>query len=393
MIYGASGYTGNLITARAVASGLQPILAGRNARKLSLMARTFGLETRVFGLGDPGRLAKALDDVAVVLHCAGPFVHTATPMVDACLRAGTHYLDITGEMDVFESLAARDQDANVSRIMILPGAGIDVVPSDCLIAGLAARHPGGQYLRLGLATRSGVSRGTMRTILTSIENFRIRREGKITRVAAGSLRHEFDFGDPPRSALVSSLGDVSTAYWSTGIPNIESYNQASNLFRIMTGISRLYGRLPAKRIWLSLLNALVDRVPAGAKRIAASSQLRDLRRRDSGFDRQARGGTSPHSRPLRPDRRRSRKHRHPHPKGRFQDRIPDAIFSIRRRSDSRVRWRTLGNTWTVRFPIPRAQPTQVRPVIGRGGRPNLPHQLRSSQFFFRSSAGQQSRHY
>ena len=231
MIYGASGYTGNLITARAVASGLQPILAGRNARKISLMARKFGLEKSVFGLGDPGRLAKALKNITAVLNCAGPFVHTATPMVEACLRTGTHYLDITGEMDVFEALSARHQAAKESRIMILPGTGIDVVPSDCLIADLAARHPGGQYLRLGLATRSGVSRGTMRTILTSIENFRIRREGKITRVAAGSLRHEFDFGEPLRTALVSSLGDVSTAYWSTGIPNIESYNQANKLFR------------------------------------------------------------------------------------------------------------------------------------------------------------------
>ena len=247
MIYGASGYTGKLIAARAVASGLQPILAGRNTRKMSLMAGTFGLETRVFGLDDASRLERALEDVAVVLNCAGPFVNTAAPMVEACLRTGAHYLDITGEMDVFEALSGRDRGAKASRIMILPGAGIDVVPSDCLIAGLAARHPDGKYLRLGLATRSGVSRGTMRTILTSIENFRIRREGEITRVAAGSLRHEFDFGEPPRSALVSSLGDVSTAYWSTGIANIESYNQASNLFRIMTGISRLYGRLPAKR--------------------------------------------------------------------------------------------------------------------------------------------------
>ena len=263
MIYGASGYTGNLITARAVASGLQPILAGRNARKISLMARKFGLEKSVFGLGDPGRLAKALKNITAVLNCAGPFVHTATPMVEACLRTGTHYLDITGEMDVFEALSARHPAAKESRIMILPGTGIDVVPSDCLIAGLAARHPGGQYLRLGLATRSGVSRGTMRTILTSIENFRIRREGKITRVAGGSLRHEFDFGEPLRTALVSSLGDVSTAYWSTGIPNIKSYNQANKLFRIMTGISRLYGRLPAGHIWLTLLNALVDRAPDG----------------------------------------------------------------------------------------------------------------------------------
>lgn len=263
MIYGASGYTGNLVAARAVASGLRPILAGRDSRKISLMAGKFGVEKRVFSLHDPGQLEKAFDDIAVVLNCAGPFVYTAGPVVDACLTTGTHYIDITGEMDVFEALAARDQDAKEAHIMILPGAGIDVVPSDCLVADLAAHHPGGEHLRLAIATRSGVSRGTMRTIVMSIDNFRIRREGRITRVAGGSLRHEFDFGEPPRSALVSSLGDVSTAYWSTSIPNIESYNQTSNLFRIITLISRLYGWLPAKPIWLALLNALVDRAPEG----------------------------------------------------------------------------------------------------------------------------------
>ena len=262
MIYGATGYTGQLIAAQAVALGLEPILAGRNAQKLASMARKFGLETRAFDLGDADRITAALENITVVLHCAGPFVHTATPMFEACLRTGTHYLDITGEIDVFESLAARDAAAKEARIMVLPGAGFDVVPSDCLIADLAARYPGGQYLRLGLAAHSGASRGTMRTVLESITNLRIRRNGAITRVAAGSLSHDFDFGVPPRTALVGVLGDVSTAYWSTGIPNIAAYGQATSLVRMLTRMSRLSSWLPGRMSQL-LLSRWVERASAG----------------------------------------------------------------------------------------------------------------------------------
>ncbi len=132
LIYGATGYTGRLVTAEAVRSGLRPVLAGRDPSRLAAVARTFGLEARVFGLDDSAPLTAALGDVAVVLHCAGPFSRTALPMCDACLKTGTHYLDITGEIDVFEALAARDAAAREAGIMLLPGVGFDVVPSDCL---------------------------------------------------------------------------------------------------------------------------------------------------------------------------------------------------------------------------------------------------------------------
>lgn len=263
MIYGATGYTGRLVAAQAVEFGLRPVLAGRNAEKLASMARTFGLEAHAFDLDDTERLATALGDITVVLHCAGPFSHTATPMLEACLKTGTHYLDITGEIAVFEALAARDAAAKEANVMVLPGVGFDVVPSDCLIADLAARYPGGHYMRLGLATHSGLSRGTTRTVLENLNNFRIRRDGAITRVAPGSLRHEFDFGEPPRTALVSVLGDVETAYRSTGIPNIETYVQTSSRLQVLTRMSRLFGRLLAGRLSQYLLNVLIDHRPAG----------------------------------------------------------------------------------------------------------------------------------
>ena len=263
LIYGATGYTGRLVTAEAVRVGLRPVLAGRDPAKLAALADAFGLETRAVGLDDAAGLEAALDAVTVVLHCAGPFSRTWRPMYDACLRTRTHYLDITGEIDVFEGLAAQDGAARDAGIMLLPGVGFDVVPSDCLVAELAARHPGGRRVRLGLAARSGVSRGTTRSILESVDNLRIRRDGRIVRVRPGELRHEFDFGRPPATALVSALGDVSTVWRSTGIGNVESYGQANRSFRRATRISRRFGRLLAGRGAQHLLNRLIDRRPEG----------------------------------------------------------------------------------------------------------------------------------
>lgn len=267
LIYGATGYTGRLAVAEAVRAGLRPVPGGRDPEKLAALASKTaaarGLETRAFGLDDPAGLVAALEDVSVVLHCAGPFSRTALPMYDACLETGTHYLDITGEIDVFEALAARGGEAAEAGIMVMPGVGFDVVPSDCLIADLARRHPGGRHLRLGLAARSGASRGTMRTVVEGIGNFRIRRDGVITRVRPGRLHHAFDFGPPPRAAIISVLGDVSTAFHSTGIPNIETYLQATRTFVRLTRILRGFGPFLAARPGQALLNRLLDRGPEG----------------------------------------------------------------------------------------------------------------------------------
>ncbi len=112
MIYGASGYTGELIAREAKHRGLKPIFAGRSADKVAALATELDCECRVFGIGNPDEMARWLQGVGLVLHCAGPFSATSAPMITACLKARAHYLDITGEISV---PGARRMIANAKR--------------------------------------------------------------------------------------------------------------------------------------------------------------------------------------------------------------------------------------------------------------------------------------
>ena len=165
LIYGATGYTGKLAARTAKEKGLEPILAGRNEAKLKALAEPLGFQYRAFDLSDKAKLDKALGEVDAVLHTAGPFSATSKPMADACLRTRTHYLDITGEIDVFEALAARNAEATKAGVMLLPGVGFDVVPSDCLAAHLKRRLPSATSLSLGIKSASRMSRGTALTVI------------------------------------------------------------------------------------------------------------------------------------------------------------------------------------------------------------------------------------
>ena len=226
LIYGANGYTGELTARVAVEQGLRPILAGRNQPQVAALAARLDLPYRVAALDDAAALDQMLQDVAVVLHCAGPFVHTATPMVDACLRHRVHYLDITGEIAVFEALAARYDEARRAGVMLLPGAGFDVVPSDCLAAHLARRLPSATRLMLGIRALGKLSRGTALTGVEAMlrgEGGLVRKRGVLTPVPVAAKTRDIDFGKGPRPAVLMPWGDVATAYHSTGIPDIEVY--------------------------------------------------------------------------------------------------------------------------------------------------------------------------
>lgn len=230
LIYGANGYTGELIARRAVEQGLHPVLAGRNREAVSALAGELGLESRIASLDEPVELDGALAGMGAVIHCAGPFWRTAAPMVDACLRNRVHYLDITGEIAVFEALHARDKEAKAAGIMLLPGSGFDVVPSDCLAAHLKRRLPTATHLTLAFQGLGGVSRGTMTTMAENLgkgPGGAVRSEGRIIPVPGAWKTRQIDFGRGPRLAVTIPWGDVSTAYYSTGIPNIEVYMAAS----------------------------------------------------------------------------------------------------------------------------------------------------------------------
>ncbi len=225
LLYGATGYTGGLIADLAVSRGVRPTLAGRNADKLAALAQTTGLDTVAVSLDDAAGLDRALASHPLVLHAAGPFSRTSAPMVEACLRTGTHYLDVTGEIEVFEALAGRGHAATEAGITVLPGVGFDVVPTDCLAAHLRERLPSATELKLAIRALSSASHGTAQT---AVENLgaggAMRRDGRIVTVPAAHDTVEATFGDgKTRRCVAIPWGDVSTAYHSTGIPTITTY--------------------------------------------------------------------------------------------------------------------------------------------------------------------------
>jgi short subunit dehydrogenase-like uncharacterized protein len=259
MIYGANGFTGRLVTREAIARGLRPILAGRRTAPIEALAAEHGLVARTFELQNFEALRAALADVGVLANCAGPFAATSRPLIEACLATGTHYLDITGEIDVFVAAQARDDAARAAGIVICPGVGFDVVPTDCIAAVLKEALPDATHLALGFDVAGVPSAGTAQTIVAGLgQGGRVRENGEIVAVPFAHRSRAIDFGKGETSAVTVPWGDVATAYFSTGIPNIAVYAPASpaaralmrglNLVRPVLGSSLVQGLL---RRWAS----------------------------------------------------------------------------------------------------------------------------------------------
>lgn len=224
MLYGANGYTGRLMAEAAVARGLRPLLAGRNAEALKTLADSLDLEWKAIELSDAVALRTALREVDAVMHCAGPFSATCAPMLEACLASGTHYLDITGEIDVFAHCHQQDARAKQAGIVVLPGSGFDVVPTDCLAALLKREMPDATSLVLAFEAGGGPSPGTAKTSVEGLgKGGRARIGGEMRKVPLAWKHRTFERDGQARTAMTIPWGDVYTAYVSTGIPDIEVY--------------------------------------------------------------------------------------------------------------------------------------------------------------------------
>jgi short subunit dehydrogenase-like uncharacterized protein len=224
MIYGANGYTGKIAAEQAAAKGQRPLLAGRSEAKIKPIADALMLDYVVFDLANTEATEKALSDVDLVLHCAGPFSATSKPMVDACLKTKTHYLDITGEIGVFEDIHGRDAQAKQAGVALIPGVGFDVVPSDCLAALLAQELPDATHLEMAFCGEGGASPGTAKTMVEMLgDGGRERIDGDIVKIGNGKYQKEISFSIGKRWCMTIPWGDVSTAFYSTGIANIRIY--------------------------------------------------------------------------------------------------------------------------------------------------------------------------
>ena len=276
LLYGANGYVGEAAARLAVAQGLEPVLAGRDRGAVEALAKELGVEARVCALDDAAALDRARAGVAVVLQCAGPFSSTAEPMVEACLRTKTHYLDITGEIAVFEALAARGSAAKNAGVMVLPGVGFDVVPTDCLAVHLHRRLPGAT--RLALAFQSvgpaGLPPGTQRTAIELLPfGDRIRRGGELVEPERGEKLRRVDFGQGPVDAVRFTWGDVFTAYHSTRIPDIEVYVALPPAMRSQLALMRTLRPLLSLAPVRALMKRVVQPGPSEAARAKTSTHV------------------------------------------------------------------------------------------------------------------------
>jgi short subunit dehydrogenase-like uncharacterized protein len=266
VLYGAYGYTGELIARLAVRRGMGPVLAGRDRGRLEALGRELGLPIRVFALNDPTDVRAGIAGARVVLHAAGPFRKTSRPMLDACLAAGASYLDITGEFGVIEDVLSRDDEARAAGVTVVPGVGFDVVPTDCLAARLAARLPGATSLELAFAGLSTFSPGTTKTMLDGLKQGgggAVRRNGRIVGVPAAHAARDVPFPRARPHVVAIPWGDVASAWHSTGIPNITTYTgappSAVRSMRLAARLSPVLGLAPVQR----LLKAVVSRTVKG----------------------------------------------------------------------------------------------------------------------------------
>lgn len=221
VLYGATGYTGVLLAEEAALRGHRPLLAGRNAEKLRALGERLKLEWKAVPLEDAEGLRALLKGAAVVLHAAGPFAQTSKPMADACLEVGCSYLDITGELPVFEALFARDAEARAKKIALIPGVGFDVVPSDCLAAHVASKLPGADTLDLALAALGQPSAGTAKSLVGILpDGGWVRRDGALVSYPLGKGIHTVRFSNREAQVVPGPIADLVTAWHSTKIPNI-----------------------------------------------------------------------------------------------------------------------------------------------------------------------------
>jgi short subunit dehydrogenase-like uncharacterized protein len=265
IVYGAYGYTGTLICDECKLQGLKTMIAGRDAAKLQKLSQTTGFAFEAVDINDHHGLTSILQRARLVIHCAGPFQQTAKQMISACLEAETHYTDITGEFTVFELLAGYDQQAKQKNIVIMPGTGFDVVPTDCLAVHLKNRLPEATHLQLAFAMSKGeVSRGTARTMVEGLGyGGMIRKDRKLTPLPLGDKTLEITFCDFTSNALCIPWGDISTAWRSTGIPNIEVYSAVPKNAIRMAKLSRWVNWLLRKSVVKRYLLKKVDARPAG----------------------------------------------------------------------------------------------------------------------------------
>lgn len=265
LLYGANGYTGELIARYANEYNLLPILAGRNEVLIRSLAEKLQLPYRIFSLNDPAVLRQQLSDIQLVIHAAGPFAHTCKQMVEACIATNTHYIDINGDISVFERIKQYDAAAKQANIMLMPGAGFDVIPTDCTALHLKEQLPDATHLQLAFLPKGGqISHGTATTMASRLgEGGTARENGKLVKKPLGHKSLWIDVNGKKLFTMTIPWGDISTAFHTTGIGNIEVYTgMKPSVYRFLK-FQFLFNWILRRKLVRAWIQQKINNRPAG----------------------------------------------------------------------------------------------------------------------------------
>ena len=214
VLYGATGYTGELTARALVARGAKPVLAGRTASKLEALAADLGgeLETATADITNPASVRALLEDGDVLITTVGPFVRFGEPAVEAAIDAGATYIDSTGEpafiRRVFEEWGPRAERAGAT---LLTAMGYDWVPGN--LAGALALTEAGDAatgVRTGYFTTGpfGPSGGTKASAAGAlIQDGYALRDGRIVTERGAKRVHSFQAAGQERQAISAAASE------------------------------------------------------------------------------------------------------------------------------------------------------------------------------------------
>ncbi len=265
LLYGANGYTGKLIARYAKDYNITPVLAGRNEKEITELANELQFPYSIFSLDDAASIEQQLQDVKLVIHAAGPFNKTAKQMVEACIATNTHYIDINGDISVFEFIKKYSDKAKNAGVMLMPGAGFDVIPTDCTALHLKQQLPDATHLQLAFISSGGqTSHGTATTMASRTgEKAVIRMNGKFVKKPLGFKGLWIEANGKKRFVMSIPWGDISTAYHTTGIPNIEVFTgMKPSVYRILK-FQFLFNWLLRTNYVRGLIQKKINSRPAG----------------------------------------------------------------------------------------------------------------------------------
>lgn len=276
-VYGATGYTGQLVVAELRRRGHDVVLSGRSEPSLRRVADEQGLPAtavRPAATDDGAALRRALDGCAAVIACAGPFLQVGEPVVQAAIDTGTHYVDTTGEQPFIKRvIELYGPAAERAGVALVSGMGFDYLPGDLLCAVTAEGLGRLRELRISYAVHGfGPTRGTMHSGLLMLggEEWEY-RDGALHRAGRRQpLRDSFDFGGALGRRPVSRYpsGEVVTVPRHVDTPVVvsritsETFAPHPRMARAVPVLTPVLGVLFGSPLG-ALLHKGIDRLPPG----------------------------------------------------------------------------------------------------------------------------------